>query len=112
MINYIIYLVCTTMGLVLMKLGKGKFFVSLKSGSLNFEIGTKVLLALFLYLTSFLLWIKIVGKNDISYIIPLTSAITNIIIFIIGVYFFKEDISFYKIIGIVFASVGIFFINK
>ncbi len=111
MINYVIYILFTIIGLVFMKLGKGEMLMSFDKTSFNFVIGYRVLLALIFYCTSFLLWVKIVGKNDISYIVPVTSAITNILVFAIGILIFKENFSLYKLLGAILAIAGVFLMN-
>lgn len=109
--TYLAYIFFTISGLILMKLGGGQINIAFKDGIFNLSLGVKLIAAFIMYGTSFLLWTSIVAKNDLGYIVPLTSAITNIITVIIGIYIFSESISVYKIIGIVLATFGVILMN-
>lgn len=109
--TYIAYIFFTISGLILMKLGGGQMNIAFKDGVFNMSLGIKLIFAFIMYGTSFLLWTGIVAKNDLGYIVPLTSAITNIITVIIGILIFSESINIYKIFGIVLATVGVILMN-
>lgn len=110
-VTYIIYIFLTILGLVLMKLGGGDINFSIENSIIRINLGTKIILAFLVCGVSYILWSRIVYKNDLGYIVPMTSAITNIITMIIGILMFNENFNIYKIIGIVLATVGIILIN-
>lgn len=82
-----------------------------KEGILFLNISFKMVLALIFYAGSFLLWTKIVAKNDLSYIVPFTSAIVNVISVCLGVLIFHEAINKYKLIGLGMAIIGVVLMN-
>lgn len=108
---YISYIVFSMCGVILMKIGGGQFSVNILDGALQAKIGLKIILAMLTYATSFLLWMVILNKNNLSFIMPLTAAITNILAVISGIIIFKEQLTSYQLIGIIIASIGIVVMN-
>lgn len=108
---YVAYIFFTISGLILMKLGGTQISIAFRDGIFNMSLGIKLILALMMYGISFLFWTGIVAKNDLGYIVPLTSAITNIITVVVGILIFSESISFSKVIGIILATLGVILMN-
>lgn len=101
-----IYICLTTLGLFLMKLGGNSLSLTFQNG-INFKIGFITLLGLLSYICSFLLWQKLLVTFDLSYIVPITTGITQLIILLIGILFFKEQINTTGIIGALLIIVGV-----
>jgi drug/metabolite transporter (DMT)-like permease len=99
------------MGLIMMKVSGQPIKFGLDEGLVYFNISTKMILALIFYASSFLLWTGIVVKNDLSFIVPFSSAIINILSVGIGIYIFHESINIYKTIGILLAISGVILMN-
>ena len=59
------------------------------------------------YLISFLLWQKLLVTFDLSYIVPITTGISQIIILLLGVLFFKEQINWVGVVGVIITIIGI-----
>lgn len=108
---FIVYIFFSMGGLILMKLGAGKIAVEINGGVLQFSLGVKVLLALTMYVVSFLIWTQIVAKSDLTYIVPVSSAVVNILTVIVGVLLFREYVSVQQIIGIIITVVGVVLMN-
>jgi len=109
MIKYIltmVYVIFTTSGLYLMKLGGDNLSFSLKDG-INFHLGYITFFGFLCYLISFLLWQKLLITFDLSYIVPIVTGITQIIILAIGIILFKEKINVMGIIGVILVIIGI-----
>lgn len=109
--NFIAYIFFTVFGLFLMKLSGQPINLGINEGVFFFNVSTKMLLALFFYAVSFLLWTGIVVKNDLSFIVPFSSAIVNIFSVFIGVLIFHEHLNTYKAIGIALAIIGVILMN-
>ncbi len=107
---YILYLLCTTGGITCMKLGGDSLKIETKCGFGIFMNWT-TFLGFLLYVISFLLWQKIISSNDISIIVPILTGIVQIIVLIIGIIVFKENISILSIIGGIIIVVGIVIIS-
>lgn len=102
----IVYILFTTGGLTLMKLGGDSFKVSLSEGP-AFKMGWITFLGFACYLISFLLWQRMLVKYDLSFMVPIVTGITQIIVIILGYTIFKEELSVSSIIGALVIVVGI-----
>lgn len=111
MANFILYIIFTVMGLIMMKVSGQPIKFGINEGLVYFNISAKMILALIFYASSFLLWTGIVVKNDLSFIVPFSSAIVNILSVVLGIYIFHESISIYKTIGILLAIFGVVLMN-
>ena len=111
MTTYILYILFTMSGLILMKLGGGQLNLGIKDGMFEATIGFKLLVAFIMYGISFLIWSNIVAQNDLTYIVPLSSAIVNILSVIVGIFIFKESLSTMQIVGIIVATIGVAMMN-
>lgn len=111
MYNFIAYILFTVMGLFLMKLSGEPIKIGINEGLFFLNITIKMTLALLFYAASFFLWTGIVSKNDLSYIVPFSSAIVNVLSVTIGILIFQESISIYKITGIILAILGVAMMN-
>lgn len=106
----ILYLFFTTSGLTLMKLGGDSIKLSL-TGSFAFKIGYLTILGFVLYAISFLIWQKLLTIFDLNQIVPIITAIVQIIVFTIGIIVFKEKVNIYNIIGLVVLLIGILLLS-
>lgn len=89
----IVYLILTTSGLVLMKLGGNAGTVSIKEGTIGLSMHWISAIGFVCYLGSFLLFTKIIVMFDLSYIFPIITGIVQIISLIASKVVFKENIS-------------------
>lgn len=109
--NFIAYIFFTVLGLFMMKLSAQPIGLGFQNGAFFLNISIKMIFALLFYITSFVLWTGIVVKNDLSFIVPFSSAIVNILSVIIGVLIFHEYMNIYKVIGIAMALSGVVLMN-
>ncbi len=120
MIFYIIlYIFLTVSGLVLLKgglaqtqlLGLGDLIKNL----LNFRFllaHLKFILGILCYGSSFVTWMFLLSKQDLSRIYPLTVGIVYALIMIASVVFFHEQFTLYKVIGVILIGLGVLFLVK
>ena len=110
-ISIIIYLILTVGGLILVKLGSDTISISLAMGLLIRD-GIKAIIGFICYIASFLIYtFYIVRKFDLSYIYPIITGITQVLVILASVFILKEHISIPAIIGIVLIIIGIFCLN-
>jgi len=102
----IIYLIFTVGGIFLLKAGGDSLSVSL-SNAIQFKMGYITLAGFICYFCSFLLWQKILVTFDVSYIVPITTGISQIIILVIGVMLFKEKTNWIGILGVLLVAAGV-----
>lgn len=109
---FIIYLLCSATGLLLIKSGGEHLSLGIqKEGILFFNIHYKMLLGAFFYVCSFLIFMFILPRFDLSYIYPLSAGIINVVVIVAGVIFLHERPSIQQIIGMVCILAGVFVIN-
>ena len=116
MLNIIIILtsiVLGAIGQVLLKVGANKL-VSIEitlTGLVTLFKNYYIFIGLLFFATSFVLWVKVLTRNDLSYVYPMLS-ISYIIIIIASKFLFNEPFTVNKIIGIIAIITGVLFINK
>ena len=107
-----LYLILTVSGLILYKYGANKDFTfSIAKGNLNLKLNIISIIGLLCYMCSFLLYMLILPKFNISFIMPLTSAVTYISTFVLSIMILKETVTANGIIGAIVILVGIVIMN-
>ena len=107
----ILYIFLCLSGLILMKLGVNTGEVMFNQGTLSFSINVISLIGLVCYILSFLFFTSIVVKFNLSYIVPLTSRVVQVLTLFSGFFIFNENISIKGIIGSFLVIVGIIIMN-
>lgn len=111
-VSIIIYLILSVGGLVLVKSGSNSVNIAIQDGTFNFAMGLKAMLGFIAYIGSFLIYTFYIIKNfDLSYIFPIITGITQVLVIIAGVVIFKEHINAYAIGGILLIIIGIALLN-
>ena len=105
------YIILTITGLVLMKLGGNTGTIEISGLDFNFSMSFISLLGFISYILSFLLFTNIVVKFNLSYIMPITSGLIQVLTLISGFFIFKENISVNGIIGAGLVISGIVVMN-
>lgn len=114
MANFIlfIYTITTSAGLILLKLGsKAGSPVSFAQNKLHFNLNLFVLGGIFLYGFSFLIYTYLISKNDLGYIVPVSTALVYIFIFSASYVIFKETFNVMRVVGILLVFSGIVILN-
>jgi drug/metabolite transporter (DMT)-like permease len=115
MVNYVligVYLVLSLAGVVLFKLGtEREFLLSASNGMFSFKISFISLLGLLSYVCSFLMYMFLISKFDMTYIVPITTGITQVLTVILAVMIFKESLTIPKITGTALIIIGVAIIN-
>ena len=107
----VIYILLTTGGLFCLKSGGDSLSLSLKNG-INFKIGFVTTFGFLLYIFSFLLWQKLLATYDLSYIVPVTTGIIQIIVLLLGYFYFKESLSVINIVLLVIVGIILISIKR
>ncbi|KAF1304830.1 EamA family transporter [Enterococcus sp. JM9B] len=113
MILFFIYVILSTSGLVLFKLGSinGGISINLAKSAFSFHIPLLSLLGLLCYMVSFLMWMYIISKTDISFIVPLGVALTNLAVLLSSYFILHETMSYTTIIGAALIIIGAVILN-
>lgn len=107
MLLFIIYVILTSAGLILFKLGSENLAIGIKNASLFFNLSFTSLIGLLCYLASFILWMYILSKNEVSFILPLGVAVTNVVILLASHFILGEQVSTNAILGIALIIIGV-----
>lgn len=112
----IISVILGAFGQILVKIGAKNLELDFSPEHLLRSLGAimqnfPVMAGLFLYGVSFILWIKVLSKTELSYAYPFVS-LGYIFIMAFSVMVFKESISFYRVLGTVLVIVGVIFISR
>lgn len=107
-----LYVATTSLGLITLKLGTTNGLpVSYVQDKLHFNFNFYAVTGVILYGLSFVLYLYLISKYDLGYIIPLTTALVYIVIFIASAVVFKEVFTATKIVGIALIIIGLIFLN-
>jgi len=107
-----IYIVLTSSGLVLFKYGTNQAFsVGLTGGQFHLNLSWISLVGLVCYVISFLLYLLIVSRFNLSYIMPLTMGIAYVLIFVLSAVVLKENITWIQLAGAAVVLVGLVLLN-
>lgn len=108
----LIYAFTTSLGLILLKIGSESGApISFIDSKLHFNLGFYAVCGFILYGISFLVYTYLISKNDLGYIIPVSTALVYIGIFIASFIIFKETFSAIKILGICLIFGGVVLLN-
>lgn len=107
-----LYILITASALIVLKLGsKHGAVAQFIDGKLDLNINPLSLLGIFLYGVSFLLYMFLISKFDLGYIIPLTTAFVYILVFVASFIVFKETFTALKVAGIALIIIGVALLN-
>ena len=107
-----LYAVCSVGGLTCFKLGAQQ--------SLHFEVANSVLsiqiswlsiLGIFMYIMSFLIYLSMVSKMQLSYLMPISTGVIYLLTMIVSLIVFKDPITVNKLIGAGLVLGGIILMN-
>lgn len=108
----IIYVFSTSLGLIFVKIGSAtNALVEIIDGKIALHPTLFNMIGMLLYGISFLLYLYLIAKNDLGYIIPLTTALVYVIIFLASYTVFREVFTLAKIIGIILIITGVVLLN-
>lgn len=93
------YILFAQTAVLLVKLGADDTSLGYKNGNLSVFLNIKTIIGLCLYVCSFLLWILVLSKNNLSIVTPIITAANYIIPMTIGIIILKEKMSTQQWIG-------------
>ncbi len=107
-----LYVLASSLALIALKLGsKSGAPVEYLNDKVHFNVNPYIIGGIVLYGTSFLMYMYLISKFDLGYIIPLTTAFVYIFIFFASFILFKEVFTAVKITGILFIVAGLVLLN-
>lgn len=108
----LIYTILANFGLLLMKVGANKgSTIGFINSTFNINISLYTILGFVMYIFSFILYLVLISKFDLTYLVPITSAISYIMIFTISILVLKEQMSIFQGIGFFTILAGLILLN-
>ena len=115
MINVILivfHIILTIAGVVLFKLGTQKdFLVSIATGVFTLKISLMSIIGLVCYLCSFLMYMFLISRFDLTYIVPVTTGIVQVATFVLAIIIFKESVTVSKGVATGLILIGVILLN-
>lgn len=106
----ITYLFCSTIGLMLLKTSvTGVQFHSISS-YIHLLTNYKFIIGFLLYAASFLVWLVLLSRKDLSYIYPIVIGLSYLFIMLTAVFILKENLTIGKALGAILIGLGIIII--
>lgn len=107
-----LFVLLTSSALIILKLGTNAGPpVHYAENGIQFNLNFYTVSGIFLYGMSFLVYMYLISKYDLGYIIPITTALVYVLIFTASYFIFHEVFTVLKIIGISFIVIGLIFLN-
>ena len=106
-IMFVCYVLLASSGLVLFKMGSINTNLTLNLLGVTINYSLKMILGLLCYGFSFILWMLIVSKMNLTIAMPLSVAIVNTLIVVESCLVLKEKISIIQGIGIFVIIIGV-----
>lgn len=110
-ILFAIYALLSAGGLVLFKLGGEGAALDLSGAGFSLRLSWKMVAGVLCYLCSFLLWLVIVSRTQLTFALPLSVGIVNILVFLGSAKFLGEQITPLKVVGLAVIVVGLFLLS-
>lgn len=108
----LLYVAATVGGLVALKLGSANGSpITLKNKKVSYTLNRAIVLGIFMYIVSFLLYTYLIAKYDLGYIIPLAAAFVYITLFAASYFIFKETFTKNKLMGVALIVLGVLLLN-
>lgn len=108
---FTIYIFLSAGGLILFKLGSKDLKLDINSIGFNMSINWLVVCGVICYLCSFILWLVIVSKMNLSMAMPISVGLVNALVLLGSALVLKESISIVQWAGTFVILIGLFMIS-
>lgn len=108
---FVIYVILSSSGLILFKLGTNNANIHFNLFGLGLDISFKMIIGILCYGLSFLLWLYLVSKINLTIAMPLSVALVNTLVVIGSCLFLNEKINFTQGLGIFIIILGVSLIS-
>lgn len=107
-----VYVILTVLGLVLFKMGSNtELSFAIMNGNISLKFSSIMLLGLICYIFSFIVYMIVLTRFNLSYIFPITMGIVYILVFLASIFLFKEPFSVTSILGSIMVLAGVILLN-
>ncbi|MBQ8219161.1 MAG: EamA family transporter [Bacilli bacterium] len=104
---FILYVLLSSSGLVLFKLGANSPSIQIHLLNFNLLFSIKSIIGILCYGFSFILWLIIISRMNLTVAMPLSIAIVNTLVVILSCLLLKEKITLTQGVGIFIVIIGV-----
>ncbi|HHY95812.1 MAG TPA: hypothetical protein GX513_12515 [Firmicutes bacterium] len=112
----VLYLACSIFGLLLMKQGLNHTTFAVTQTAPFLSIGSqldlRVVMGAAFYLTSFLTWLFLLKKYNLSYIFPITTGLSYVGVLAVSYFALAERFNAPKLVGALLILVGVVLVYR
>ena len=101
------YLLCSTIGLILLKISINGSILKSPSSFIDLLANYRFGLGFILYVTSFILWLFLLSRKDLSYIYPIVIGLSYLSIMCVSAIVLKESFTVGKAFGATLIGLGL-----
>jgi len=107
----VLYVFLTVSGLILFKLGSNVSQIGvIAKGVLNIQISFTSIIGAFCYLCSFIIYLLLISKNAISFLMPIMTGVVYVLIIIASIFILKEKVTLISLVGSILILTGVILI--
>ncbi len=107
-----IYALLSVGGLTVFKLGTQRAMsLGVTNIGLSLQVSWLSLVGLLMYICSFLIYMGLVSKIQLSYLTPISTGVVYILTLVSALIIFHEPVTTIKLVGMLFVLVGIVLMN-
>ena len=108
---FALYVCLSAGGLILFKMGASDMNIHVTAAIFSVQLSWKMILGIICYGCSFILWLFIVSKMNLSIAMPLSVGIVNILVLVGSSVFLGETVTVAQWIGVGIIVIGLAIIN-
>ena len=104
---FVLYVVFAATGMLFIKMGGAGASLQLSLKLVSLQMNPLLLLGMLFYIISFVLYIFLLQKADLNYIIPLCAGVTNVVAVLFGILILKEKLQPLGAVGVALVIIGV-----
>ena len=111
-VTIIIYAIVSVSGLTLVKLGsENPLNLEISRNYFSVNVGWVTILGLLLYIVSFLMYMKLVAQNSLTYLMPVSQGVVYVITLLVSLFILHEKMALHQWVGWLLILGGLVLMN-
>ena len=111
-VSIIIYAIVSVSGLTLVKLGsENPLTLEIAKNYFSMNAGWVTILGLLLYVVSFLMYMKLVAQNSLTYLMPVSQGVVYLLTLLVSLYVLHEKMAMHQWMGCLLILSGLILMN-